>query len=1175
MLFILATTAFGVSGTWTDFANNLGSDLAPLIALFGEQVTIQYLSESFSILDNLVFALAPIGIITAVVAAIRVAGNAQLRSFIGRATESRGTVEADLMSSTSSDVCELWNGQGVVRVLGSPRLLQLIYFPSKKYDGEAGIYELPEAVGSNLYREDRLFHAWNLDAEGNHQPEAHLEHQNPPNLSLNININIKSRRRNAKILTFVGVLLQGGVLVFAGLVQYKPAILEDNQPIGYGFPLFLSGTLSLAVGMFLCAQVVESSTTEYTYKPTDILTGPVITMWVQMGGQMVGDQLFESFARKGGSATVLISHRSKKKLNFLAIIAVATTLFGFTTQFVGLRAMHATITVAQLGVVLLMTALRSFSHMQRIGDNDLKSLNHGDEEELNWVARSILGCGSWDVSRSFSPPLPPPSPHPPVTSVQPENTAMDLMITRARLATLTPKWPSRNRINAQNLQKALDNTINYVFGNMTLREDWGEELQWAVPVATTSRSHVSLRFKRKKDENGRWKPWSAAVNQLEAVICLWASSLREHLRTGTRLTYTRLLGPTTEHSEPDHKLWISRGTTYQTIPASEIDDTQCFGWWESVRNEDGQGRPGDTLHVTTVTPGDIEKHCIQDVYGWFVRGLMRSVADIGGTTTLRLTAVAQEPVETEIERWNWLSVQNSSLDQLAVYFVESDLGTLEEAYFCLVPALRNAKIMPDAKVINQKIVDHLLQLMEACQWSQALEVGRWYCCHALNADHLFRASTHMKGLLRDLAPTIFNSYCVQHSPQEWWNKISSEWEEIAAPSDDHLHGLLTLCKAHSYSSSGIFPANIFRRACEMAQTLNVNTPRIARLVLDLARFALENKFLDEAETLSSFVWKTAAYSRAMGWRMNGGWSDDISDQAAELVMDIYRVGGQSWVDKQISPEYLHGVTHQRIRWNSSISGPKIQSIPIALLVISKSRTALQWAAENGWGKLVLRLLDNGADVNAEAGMDHGRTALQAAAGGGHIDIVEALIAKGATINARASNRGGRTALQAAAGGGHETVVKMLLEAKVNVEVNAHAADVGGRTALQAAAEGGHETVVKMLLKADADIHVGACPDNGRTALQAAAGGGHQSIVTMLIELKADVNAEASDVGGRTTLQAAAEGGHYEILELLIAAGADINAKACSSGGRTAVQAAAGGGHLHLVSRLQRADADMK
>src|SRR5438045_3898611 len=79
------------------FSNNLFSDLAPLIALFGEQVSKQFISNSTSFVDNIIFAMAPLGIITAVVSAIRVGGPRWLRGLIGRSRESRADVETELM----------------------------------------------------------------------------------------------------------------------------------------------------------------------------------------------------------------------------------------------------------------------------------------------------------------------------------------------------------------------------------------------------------------------------------------------------------------------------------------------------------------------------------------------------------------------------------------------------------------------------------------------------------------------------------------------------------------------------------------------------------------------------------------------------------------------------------------------------------------------------------------------------------------------------------------------------------------------------------------------------------------------------------------------------------------------------------------------------------------------
>lgn len=126
VLFVLAPVALAADDL-TDFSNNLATDIAPLLVLFGESMTRQYLGESTSFLDYFIFAMAPIGLLTAVVSAIRVCGHSSLRAFIGRSQEGDGVVEAELCTSTSRDVCELFNRGGITRVLGRPNILELVY----------------------------------------------------------------------------------------------------------------------------------------------------------------------------------------------------------------------------------------------------------------------------------------------------------------------------------------------------------------------------------------------------------------------------------------------------------------------------------------------------------------------------------------------------------------------------------------------------------------------------------------------------------------------------------------------------------------------------------------------------------------------------------------------------------------------------------------------------------------------------------------------------------------------------------------------------------------------------------------------------------------------------------------------------------------------------------------
>ncbi|KAL4865411.1 hypothetical protein BDV12DRAFT_200156 [Aspergillus spectabilis] len=115
-----------MSSWWDDFANNLATDLAPFVALFREAPTKQYLSECPTFVDVIIFAIAPLGVITGMVSAIRVCDPASLRAFIGRAQEGAGTAEVELCSSASRTVCELYNNGDIARVFGRPKLLEIV-----------------------------------------------------------------------------------------------------------------------------------------------------------------------------------------------------------------------------------------------------------------------------------------------------------------------------------------------------------------------------------------------------------------------------------------------------------------------------------------------------------------------------------------------------------------------------------------------------------------------------------------------------------------------------------------------------------------------------------------------------------------------------------------------------------------------------------------------------------------------------------------------------------------------------------------------------------------------------------------------------------------------------------------------------------------------------------------
>ena len=89
-----------------------------------------------------------------------------------------------------------------------------------------------------------------------------------PNISLNLHGGSKSGELFAGAI--FGVVLQVGILVFCGFTVYHTSFRERFPKEGrhvpqYGFPIMLSGTVLLVIGMMVCSLVVEQSTCEVKY----------------------------------------------------------------------------------------------------------------------------------------------------------------------------------------------------------------------------------------------------------------------------------------------------------------------------------------------------------------------------------------------------------------------------------------------------------------------------------------------------------------------------------------------------------------------------------------------------------------------------------------------------------------------------------------------------------------------------------------------------------------------------------------------------------------------------------------------------------------------------------------------------------------------------------------------
>lgn len=202
-------------------------------------------------------------------------------------------------------------------------------------------------------------------------------------------------------------------------------------------------------------------------------------------------------------------------------------------------------------------------------------------------------------------------------------------------------------------------------------------------------------------------------------------------------------------------------------------------------------------------------------------------------------------------------------------------------------------------------------------------------------------------------------------------------------------------------------------------------------------------------------------------------------------------------------------------------------------------SALHVAAEEGHSRAAGALIRAGATVDLPDGNGHGRTALHCAALHGHDNVVIDLLLNGA--DKEAEDDEGSRPLHLAVEGGHKEVLKLLLRAGASPDCEMRRT---GRRPLYMAALGGHHKIMRELIEKGADkdarINRGRGRSGNFTALHAAAELGGVEAINVLVSCGADLEAPSEHMS--TPLHLAASGGAVDAVITLLAAGADVEAR---------------------------------
>ncbi|OJJ99424.1 hypothetical protein ASPACDRAFT_1902162 [Aspergillus aculeatus ATCC 16872] len=1115
---------------WDDFTDDLATDLAPLISLFGDRLSKQYLSESISVLDNLIFAVSPLGILTAVISAIRICGNASVRAFVGRAQEGPGEAENELLSCVSETTAELFNHGGISRVTGRPRILETIVWEEIDPRTQQRSYKigtLRDALQSGAWVAGEG--QWILDGK------EYFAELDIANLSLNKGIARRSQ----------GWFYAAAALGF--LLQVDRFLKDGNPVVDYAFPLFFMGTMLLSIGMFFCAFLIQRSSAKCYIRPTV----PSKIYWLQPGDQDVGDRTFGAYlaVNEGSSAQAskdllyIKSVRSPVESTEqpLLALAVTTAVVGFVTQFVGFRGLHASVILAQVGSTFLMSIVRASLRTKRSGSNENRftkpeiDLVSHRKQELDCFAFHLEGIRSFELMVNGVP-ASPSQVHVNQTfgtsstthGAQKHGSGTRAIQTRTRLAQLISegshdgmKWDDLPiRQIACNLAKAIT-------GTMALFSEWKHiikdthsfDLLFQCQAHNSSNSNatssVTENYPIKLVRSEETLQWEVDIVALEAVLGLWTWSQIKtdpgYLQSGL----VRAVGLNEKEASEEeadllfHK-WMFRHIEAQMIPANIISfHNRRFGFLPSTSSN------SKSILAVRTNVG-MEVAAAQEIYIRFLQSVLREVTNFGGHVEIRAGSQS-----------GYMAFSNR-LDSLAAVFTAERLGLTEDALLCIVPTLEHHSLLPRLAGDSEGVQQYIHNNIVAQKWTEAFAALHWLCerCAGVEFEH----TLYELGYLCRRAMVHFDS---KTQAEGFQNAVRLLERDPRAS-----------LRARLRSSRPDNWLDVSRRP----ERWSAISLQLGWLAWHTAERYRDKDAVQSALGALGISGDTLPISRA-------------SDQDAEASSGSQAV--LRWLihgDEVFTREFLGAEDQLALDWVIQNGHHALMQWLIIRWTECQQQCpglihhVIMWAAEKGYQDTINTLRRRGISLNTKDESDDGLTPLIKMVATGNHAAVEVLLDAGAYIDGPDAR--GATPLMAACHVGDLASVSLLVRRGANV--NAQARN-GGLTPLLVATSGDHPGVVRWLLDHGAHVDMGY-------PLLVAASEDRVELMKVLLEGGADADVQTED--GCTALMLSARNRCTAAMKVLLDRGVDVRKHMWS--GTTALDWARDVQHAEAVELLEQA-----
>lgn len=817
--------------------------------------------------------------------------------------------------------------------------------------------------------------------------------------------------------------------------------------------------------------------------------------------------------------------------------AVLSTISGFVIQFIGLRGLHASVILAQLGSTFVMSIIRTCLRTERMAPDENRM---GKERDIVSHRQQELDCFAFHLERveSFSL-INTPCPQASRTDLgkmpsdelkhRKKPLVEQLIYTRTRLAELTSTrqygqslaWDNLPvRVMAQRLAEAINSTMNLLSSWESKFPD-GFQFELAFECQQASPHPFQGSYTIELVPNRDRLKWNVNARELEAIIGLWTWSLYKSdpnwLRPRTSQPLSRVIGLSEIEAGKEetflyfHK-WMYRETEPRMIPAKSVDiQHRLFGY-------NTEEHPDERCILTVDTQNELEVMTAQDIYIQFLRSAIEHLISVDTDVH-----VVPGPQGTFV-------AQNSRVNDLLDCFENCSLGSREDALLCIIPVLKHRNMLPVLPADYPTIRERVEDLIEQNDWRRALQLLEWICQRSEGGERDY-AMLELGNVCRRALLT--SNQAGREAGLEYLNKILGQ--------DMRADFLRT--QSTKFPSTWSAPAGYERGWQKIRNDLRWVVWQIALRETGQSplRTCLEKtkNFNKKCDFEEPGVVEEDQQYLAMGSHLISQWLAVNRTDVPVHEFANQDINGYRWVFKRKNITLMYFLI---LTW-AEMGAENPQLIRQAYFVAAKNRSdtgmyvlrrrrddikaknaALMDLIATGDIEAVRVLLTNGADPGAEFIMP-----LIEAARFGFTDMAALLLQYGAKLEG--SDDLGMSALNWASKQNHLDTVRLLASHGANLDRDSdwRLSQGAGWKPLHSAVEGNQFQMVKLLLELGADINM---PErqSKQTALMLAARSPDTAILRLLLFKNA--NLHAKDAKGRSALLWAKIAGSAEAVAIL-------------------------------------------